>query len=293
MPAATCSPAALARLFTVTSAVLAAASTEVPTAARCGAGPALASRRYGAASAVREPGRCRNPVITAVGPGATVLPVTVVLVELPWLAVLCQPRPVALTKATREPGTVPDTTNPSWLADTVRTCNGERLPATSLPAYRQTEPATDTYATASLRPVRVRPGRMTTKADPVAASPVRPAVAPWPTGTLTGCQVPPLLPLRHRPGDWTLTMILRFPRCSTTGREISPPTMITPPRYAAQRSDTMLPPPASSPPLPPSVSAAPLLRCQPGPVAEVHNTGLGTPLPAGPGMFWPTARKPD
>ena len=55
----------------------------------------------------------------------------------------------------------------------------------------------------------------------------------------------------------------------------------------------MLPPPASSLPLAPSVSAAPLLRCQVRPFAEVHSTGLGTPLPAGPGMFSPTAMKPE
>src|SRR5215467_902514 len=130
VPAATCSAPAAARLFTVTSAVLAAASTAAPTVVWCAAVPAPASRRYGLASAVSEPGRCRSPAATTMEPGATVTPVTIVLAALPWSAVLRQPRPVALTKATRETGVVPDTTNARALADTVRTRSGTRGLAT-------------------------------------------------------------------------------------------------------------------------------------------------------------------
>ncbi len=152
------------------------------------------------------------------------------LADLPWSAVLCQPRPCAPTKATREGPVVPETANPWSDAVTVMTCRGARRPPVSLPSYRQAEPFAEANATASLRPTSVRPGRMITKAGPLAASPAIPAAAPWFTGTFTGRQVAPPFALRHRPGDSTLAMIFRLPRCSTTGREISPPTMITPAR---------------------------------------------------------------
>src|SRR5579859_6234340 len=63
--------------------------------------------------------------------------------------------------------------------------------------------------------------------------------------------------------------------------------MITPPRYAAQRSDATLPPPASN------CSVVACLRCQVWPSGEVHSTALVMPPPGGAGMFSPTAMKPN